>query len=414
MRLQVDSETDQAVKTLKTALQLVDQGELLSHLLHPPPADSSYGSEIGAEDNYSLEDLVPDLDALRQFTRTAIELAAVGINTRAQKLIVFVEKALTNLCTKYIVVNYKKELHLPSASVARLKTIVERDIPNIWCSLAGLYESMEANEKALKAYKSALLICADHAVSLRAYAHLSRLDFPDEVPHAQALLKAHFDTLVGEFGSLRTQQHGALVQDAVASANAVDPNSSTNVSGSAGAGPESAKKRSYKRKSDPNLITTTTEGSAESRSQALDTLQRSLRSHISQTPALPVEEDDHEAEDTAMDVVEAFAHTPRKDQNNKNIGEEEIIVDPEEGDMSGEDFELDLENENDNDTDDELAEEEYLPGEEENSGEEEEENEGGEGGGGGQVIVYFLFSCFCLPLGHSPETHVYFIFFISR
>ena len=390
LRLQVDSETDQAVKTLKTALQLVDQGELLPHLLQPPPADSSYGSEIGAEDNYSLEDLVPDLDALRQFTRTAIELAAVGINTRAQKLIVFVEKALTNLCTKYIVVNYKKELHLPSASVARLKTIVERDIPNIWCSLAGLYESMEANEKALKAYKSALLICADHAVSLRAYAHLSRLDFPNEVPHAQALLKAHFDTLVGEFGSLRTQQLGGLVQEAVASANAGDPNSSTNVSASAGAGPESAKKRAYKRKSDPSL-TAPTEGSAESRSQALDTLQRSLQSHISQTPALPVEDDEHEAEDTAMDVVEASAHTPRKDQNNKNIGEEEIIVDPEEGDMSGEDFELDLDNENDNDTDDELAEEEYLPGEEENSGEEEEDNEGREGGSGGQVCYFLSF-----------------------
>ncbi len=389
LRLQVDSETDQAVKTLKTALQLVDQGELLPHLLQPPQTDSSYGNEIGAEDSYSLEDLVPDLDALRQFTRTAIELAAVGINTRAQKLVVFVEKALTTLCTKYIVVNYKKELHLPSASVARLKTIVERDIPNIWCSLAGLYETMEAGEKALKAYKSALLICADHAVSLRAYAHLSRMDFPNEVPHAQALLKAHFDALVGEFGSLRTQQHGALVQETSASASAVDQNASVNASSTSGAGQESAKKRAYKRKSDPNLATTGAPGSVESRSQALDTLQRSLRSHVSQTPALPVEEEDHEHEheNTAMDVVESSTHTPRKGQsNNKNMGEEEIIVEPEEGDLSGEDFELDLENENDNDSDDELAEDEFLPGEED---EEEGEGEDGEDGEAGGQVCYF-------------------------
>jgi len=265
LRLEREDQTDQALVHLHNALGMVDRGELLEHLLLPPPR-----SHDGLDDGYGLENLTYDLNMLRQFMRTAVELMAVGISTRAQKLIVFIEKALKCLSAKHIVTHYKSELYLPTPAVQKLKTVVEKDIPNVWCQLAGAYEATEAHGKALAAYKSSLAICADHAVSLRAYARLTRNEFPAEVAHARALLKAHFDSLVGEFAGLRVQQgdgHGA------SGSGGSGGSSSNNLSAAiSSAGQESAKKRAPKRKSDAS--TTAAAG-------ALESLRHSLQNHAS-------------------------------------------------------------------------------------------------------------------------------------
>lgn len=274
LRLEREDQTDQALVHLHNALGMVDRGELLEHLLVAPPKGSAQSTE-GLDDGYGLDNLTYDLNMLRQFMRTAVELMAVGISTRAQKLIVFIEKALTSLSAKRIVTHYKSELYLPTPAVQKLKTVVEKDIPNVWCQLAGAYEATEAHEKALAAYKSSLGICADHAVSLRAYARLTRSEFPAEVVHARALLKAHFDSLVGEFAGLRVQQGDG---HAVSGSGGSSSNNLTAAISSAGQ--ESAKKRAPKRKSDAS--TTAAAG-------ALESLRQSLQSHVSQTPSLPVD-----------------------------------------------------------------------------------------------------------------------------
>lgn len=160
---------------------------------------------------YILEALSDDVDLLRQLTRTAVELVNIGVNTRAQKLMSFLDTCLRSVGRKQIVLQGaegSEALGLTAAERAALKAKVTRDIPQLWCQLAASYEALEKPEQSIAAYKSALAICANHAGALMEYARLARTLFPAEVGAARELLARHVVVLVREFEEQRQAQAG--------------------------------------------------------------------------------------------------------------------------------------------------------------------------------------------------------------
>jgi hypothetical protein len=221
-RQESDAAIAEAMSMLKNVFALVDQGDLLSHLLvdssggggggarSAASADEEYSPEDSA-DVYILEALSDDLDLLRQLTRTAVELVNIGVNTRAQKLLTFLDTCLRSIGRKQIVLQSAEapsSLGITAAERVTLKGMVTRDIPQLRCQLAASYEALDKPEQAIAAYKSALSICANHAGALMEYARLSRTLFPAEVGAAKELLARHVAVLVREFEEQRHAQAG--------------------------------------------------------------------------------------------------------------------------------------------------------------------------------------------------------------
>lgn len=199
---------------LKHVFALLDQGELLPHLLTSTGTAeeaSMMTMDTDSIEAYTIEALCDDLDLLRQLTRVALELVRIGANTRAQKVLAFLETCLRSLGRKQIVLDY---VNLPTdlltaAERAILKAKVERDIPQLWCHLASACETLDKPVQALAAYRSALAINVHHAVSLTEYAQLSRTQQSEEdLAAVKDLLQRHFEALVHEFEGIRQQQQG--------------------------------------------------------------------------------------------------------------------------------------------------------------------------------------------------------------
>lgn len=333
---------------MKNILQLVDQGELLPHLKAPANQNSGY---FDADNDYSLDHLSTDLDLLRQLMRTAIELVAVGMVTRSQKLISFIEESLKAIAGKPLVQSDCVDRTSYSPSAITLRAKVDKEIPSLWCQLAGTYESLELPDKALRCYLASLNMCAHHPVSLQKYARLARSDFPGEVKRASQLLQEHFTLLVSEFQTLR-QHHGGEA---------------------GGAGAEVAPKRTRRKRA---LDQDSHAASFDKLRRTVDTATASggsSRARSAEHASLPVHDDNNdgsedEGEDITYDQSEFVedndnAEAEQSDGDNYNEGEGEM--DELDSDLGGDDQDQDEDggeedagnNERCNDLDDDAAEE---------------------------------------------------------
>lgn len=350
LRLEQEVQTEEALGILKNVLTLVDQGDLLPHLKAPsqPKAvakDGRGAEEEEEEEVYTQDHLTADLDLLRQLMRTTIELVAVGMVTRSQKLISFVESSLQSIAEKPLVQGEQVDRTSYSLSAIALRAKVDKELPSLWCQLAGTYESLELPDKALRCYQASLTMCANHAVSLREFARLAHADFPGEVPNASELLKAHFEYLVEEFQTLR-QQHGGEVG---ASAGA-----------SGGAASASKHTRSRKRPLDQ-----------DSNAASFDKLRRTVDAsfgdgsssssvvgtHVRPTEhaSLPVQDDDDEGEGESEEITYDQSEFV-EDNDNDELAEEESDADDGEGELDELDSDLGGDGDEDDRGDDEVDE----------------------------------------------------------
>jgi tetratricopeptide (TPR) repeat protein len=215
-RQEQDGPIAEAMNMLKQVFVLLDQGELLPHLL-TGTSSSNGGGRTGAGsmdtdslDAYIVESLCDDLDLLKQLMRTALELVRIGANTRAQKVLTFLETCLHSLSRKQIVSQHADPaLDMSASERALLRSKVERDIPSLWCQLASACETLGRPAQALAAYQAALQINAHHAVSLTEYAHLARTErAPADVAAVRALLQQHIEARIKEFADLKSEQQG--------------------------------------------------------------------------------------------------------------------------------------------------------------------------------------------------------------
>jgi len=174
LNLEDDKEAALAIRLLKPILQAVDQREVLTHLIDT--------DEREMHELYSVDELTHDMVLLRQFMRTALQLIAIGMHTRASKLLAFISQCMTTICSEQLITAYgagdMKEgsrnsnnkmyiLNHPDLSSTRQLTV-----PRILCQLASAWESMSQCDEAIAAYHLALTVNPSHVISLREYARV--------------------------------------------------------------------------------------------------------------------------------------------------------------------------------------------------------------------------------------------------
>ena len=182
LHLDDDKEAALAIRLLKPILQAVDQKEVLSHLLIDVVVDDD-GDDDAALDHqmayeYSVEELLHDMVLLRQFMRTALQLIAIGMHTRASKLLAFITQCLTTLCSQELVSNNSTGMKKRPNSLSIILThpdlsnTRQMTVPRILCQLANAWESLSQIDEAIAAYHLALSVNPSHVLSLREYARV--------------------------------------------------------------------------------------------------------------------------------------------------------------------------------------------------------------------------------------------------
>jgi len=178
LHLDDDKEAALAIRLLKPILQAVDQKEVLSHLLIDVDDDDDAILDHQMAYEYSVEELLHDMVLLRQFMRTALQLIAIGMHTRASKLLTFITQCLTTLCSQELVSNnitgMKKRQNSLSIILTHpdLSNTRQMTVPRILCQLANAWESLSQIDEAIAAYHLALSVNPSHVLSLREYARV--------------------------------------------------------------------------------------------------------------------------------------------------------------------------------------------------------------------------------------------------
>jgi tetratricopeptide (TPR) repeat protein len=183
LHLDDDKEAAVAIRLLKPILQAVDQKEVLSHLLIGDDGGDNDGDDDDALDRqmayeYSVEELLHDMMLLRQFMRTALQLIAIGMHTRASKLLAFITQCLTTLCSQELVSNNSTGMKKRPNSLSIILThpdlsnTHQMTVPRILCQLANAWESLSQVDEAIAAYHLALSVNPSHVLSLREYARV--------------------------------------------------------------------------------------------------------------------------------------------------------------------------------------------------------------------------------------------------
>jgi len=180
LHLDDDKEAALAICLLKPILQAVDQKKVLSHLLidvdDDDDDDDALDHQMAYE--YSVEELLHDMVLLRQFMRTALQLIAIGMHTRASKLLTFITQCLTTLCSQELVSNNstgKKKIPNSLSIILThpdLSNTRQMTVPHILCQLANAWDSLSQIDEAIAAYHLALSVNPSHVLSLREYARV--------------------------------------------------------------------------------------------------------------------------------------------------------------------------------------------------------------------------------------------------
>ena len=180
LHLDDDKEAALAIRLLKPILQAVDQKEVLSHLLiDVVDDDDDVALDHQMAYEYSVKELLHDMVLLRQFMRTALQLIAIGMHTRASKLLAFITQCLNTLCSQELVSNNStrmKKKRQNSLSIILthpdLSNTRQMTVPRILCQLANAWESLSQIDEDIAAYHLALSVNPSHVLSLREYARV--------------------------------------------------------------------------------------------------------------------------------------------------------------------------------------------------------------------------------------------------
>ena len=157
-------------------------------------------------DAYILETLIEDIELLKQIMRIITELVYLGIYSRAQKFITFIDKCLHAINKKEIIQKANQhninELYLKYNECIKLKSIINQSLPQLWCQLAETYQIQSKYTETLKCYQTILTTSCHHAGTLTSYSQFVYEYNKEYIPHAQQLLYEHFTVLCSEFAGL--------------------------------------------------------------------------------------------------------------------------------------------------------------------------------------------------------------------